>query len=135
MTVTKFGIGQPMRRVEDRRLLTGGGNYGDDYAPAGCLRGTVRGALALSAACLTPTDAVALALTPRANRGPVRAGLGWLRAPAARGVEMWWHNGGTHGSRAFTGFVPESRTAVAAATNSPASPDRVAAKALAQPSS
>ncbi|HYY83830.1 MAG TPA: xanthine dehydrogenase family protein molybdopterin-binding subunit [Beijerinckiaceae bacterium] len=37
MTVTKFGIGQPMRRVEDRRLLTGGGNYGDDYAPAGCL--------------------------------------------------------------------------------------------------
>ena len=37
MTVTKFGIGQPMRRVEDRRLLTCGGNYGDDHAPAGCL--------------------------------------------------------------------------------------------------
>jgi carbon-monoxide dehydrogenase large subunit len=37
MTVTKFGIGQPLRRVEDRRLLTGGGNYGDDYAPEGCL--------------------------------------------------------------------------------------------------
>jgi carbon-monoxide dehydrogenase large subunit len=37
MTVTKFGIGQPMRRVEDLRLLTGGGKYGDDHAPEGCL--------------------------------------------------------------------------------------------------
>ena len=37
MAVTKFGIGQPLRRVEDHRLLTGGGRYGDDYAPEGCL--------------------------------------------------------------------------------------------------
>ncbi len=37
MTVTKFGLGQPLRRVEDRRLITGEGNYGDDHAPAGCL--------------------------------------------------------------------------------------------------
>lgn len=95
----------------------------------------MRGALALSTACLTPTEAVALALTPRANRGPMRVGLGWMYAPAARDVEMWWHNGGTHGSRAFTGFVPETRTAVAALTNSPRGPDRAAVKALAQPSS
>ncbi|GJD53378.1 Carbon monoxide dehydrogenase large chain [Methylobacterium crusticola] len=41
MTVTKFGIGQPLRRVEDRRLLTGEGNYGDDHAPEGCLHAAV----------------------------------------------------------------------------------------------
>ncbi|AWN54414.1 xanthine dehydrogenase family protein molybdopterin-binding subunit [Methylobacterium sp. 17Sr1-1] len=37
MTVTKFGLGQPLRRVEDRRLITGEGHYGDDHAPEGCL--------------------------------------------------------------------------------------------------
>ncbi len=26
----RFGVGQPMRRVEDQRLLSGGGRYGDD---------------------------------------------------------------------------------------------------------
>ena len=33
MSVKKFGIGQPIRRVEDVRLLTGGGNYTADYTP------------------------------------------------------------------------------------------------------
>ena len=28
--MNQFGIGQPVRRVEDRRLLTGHGNYVDD---------------------------------------------------------------------------------------------------------
>lgn len=37
MNVAKFGIGQPLRRVEDLRLLTGGGRYTDDYTPPGCL--------------------------------------------------------------------------------------------------
>jgi len=32
--VEKFGIGQPVPRTEDPRLLTGGGNYLDDNAPA-----------------------------------------------------------------------------------------------------
>jgi hypothetical protein len=50
-------------------------------------------------------------------------------------VQMWWHNGGTHGSRAFTGFVAETGRAVAAVANSSKSPDGAAAKALAQPSS
>ncbi len=31
----RFGIGQPVRRVEDRRFLTGSGTYVDDLAPAG----------------------------------------------------------------------------------------------------
>jgi serine-type D-Ala-D-Ala carboxypeptidase/endopeptidase len=107
------------------------------YAPAGCLRGTARGALALATACLRPPPAmeaaVALALTPRARRGPMAAGLGWMRTPAGRDVQMWWHNGGTHGSRAFTGFVTETGRAVAAVANSPKPPDRTAVKALAQP--
>jgi D-alanyl-D-alanine-carboxypeptidase/D-alanyl-D-alanine-endopeptidase len=106
------------------------------YAPAGCLRGTGRGALALSSACLQPpaalADAVALALTPRARRGPMECGLGWMRSPVARGTRMWWHNGGTHGSRSFTGFVPETGVAVAAVTNSPKPPDGAAARALAK---
>ncbi|HEX2553324.1 MAG TPA: xanthine dehydrogenase family protein molybdopterin-binding subunit [Microvirga sp.] len=38
MNTAKFGVGQPLRRVEDRRLLTGGGRYTDDYAPEGTLR-------------------------------------------------------------------------------------------------
>lgn len=106
----------------------------DAYAPAGCLRGTARGALALATACLRPApamaDAVALALAPHARRGRMAVGLGWLRTPVAKGTEMWWHNGGTHGSRAFTGFVPATGIAVAAATNSPKAPDRAAIKAL-----
>ncbi len=33
----KFGIGQPVPRTEDPRLLRGGGRYTDDVAPAGAL--------------------------------------------------------------------------------------------------
>ena len=33
----KFGIGQPLRRVEDQRLLTGAGRFSDDYRPEGVL--------------------------------------------------------------------------------------------------
>jgi D-alanyl-D-alanine-carboxypeptidase/D-alanyl-D-alanine-endopeptidase len=95
------------------------------YAPAGCLRGTARGALAISSACIEPppamADAVALALTPRAGGRTLEVGLGWHRS---RG--MWWHNGGTHGSRSFTGFVPETGAAVAAVANSARSVDGVA---------
>ncbi len=30
-----FGVGQPVRRVEDRRLVSGHGRFGDDFAPPG----------------------------------------------------------------------------------------------------
>ena len=33
--INSFGIGQPVRRKEDRRLLTGRGCYVDDVAPSG----------------------------------------------------------------------------------------------------
>lgn len=112
----------------------------DAWAPAGCLRGTARGALALSLACLDPppamADAVALALaTPAPPGGRARAielGLGWMRSPAGRDTHMWWHNGGTHGSRAFTGFDPERRVAVAAVTNAAKSPDATARQAASE---
>jgi aerobic carbon-monoxide dehydrogenase large subunit len=41
VATAKFGVGQPLRRVEDMRLLTGGGKYTDDYTPEGCLRAIV----------------------------------------------------------------------------------------------
>ena len=37
----QFGIGQPLRRVEDQRLLTGQGRYSDDLRPAESLVGLV----------------------------------------------------------------------------------------------
>ena len=41
MATPKFGVGQPIRRVEDWRLLTGGGRYGDDLQPEHCLQAVV----------------------------------------------------------------------------------------------
>jgi carbon-monoxide dehydrogenase large subunit len=37
----KFGIGQPVARVEDARLLTGRGRYTDDHHPEGTVHGVV----------------------------------------------------------------------------------------------
>ncbi len=91
------------------------------YAPAGCLRGTARGTLALAVTCMQPpgamAEAIALTLTPRTRRGQIECGLGWMRSLLSPGQSIWWHNGGTHGSRAFTAFAPATQTAVAAATN------------------
>jgi aerobic carbon-monoxide dehydrogenase large subunit len=36
-----FGVGQPVRRVEDRRLVSGQGRYADDFAPPGMAHGYV----------------------------------------------------------------------------------------------
>lgn len=41
MRPMKFGMGQPMRRVEDQRLTTGSGRYTDDTAVEGALHGYV----------------------------------------------------------------------------------------------
>ena len=35
MKPMKFGVGQPVKRVEDVRLVTGRGDYASDYAPDG----------------------------------------------------------------------------------------------------
>ncbi len=39
--MTKFGLAQPVRRVEDPRLLKGGGSYTDDVTPPGTVHGVV----------------------------------------------------------------------------------------------
>ncbi|MDE8343816.1 MAG: hypothetical protein POG24_08360, partial [Acidocella sp.] len=39
--MTKFGMAQPVRRVEDPRLLLGHGRYTDDVAAPGALFGYV----------------------------------------------------------------------------------------------
>ena len=39
--MTQFGVAQPVRRVEDPRLLKGNGAYTDDITPAGALYGVV----------------------------------------------------------------------------------------------
>ncbi|CAA9284283.1 MAG: Aerobic carbon monoxide dehydrogenase (quinone), large chain [uncultured Acetobacteraceae bacterium] len=39
--MAKFGLSQPLRRIEDPRLLVGGGRYTDDIAPAGAAHGVV----------------------------------------------------------------------------------------------
>src|ERR1700744_2250713 len=41
LEMTKFGVAQPVRRVEDPRLLLGHGRYTDDIAPADALFGFV----------------------------------------------------------------------------------------------
>ena len=41
MTTTKFGLAQPVRRVEDPRLLKGAGRYTDDIVLPGMLLGVV----------------------------------------------------------------------------------------------
>ena len=43
---------------------------------------------------------------------------------------MWWHNGGTNGSRAFVALRPASGRAVAAVANSRQAPDRAAVAQL-----
>ena len=90
-----------------------------------------RGALALAAGCLdaagrrSPTRWRSRCGAARAPPRPVGHGLGWLEA---RG--MWWHNGGTNGSRAFVALRPESGRAVAAVANSRKAPDRAAVAQL-----
>ncbi len=37
----KFGMGAPVRRVEDKALVTGAGHFTDDFAPAGVVRAVV----------------------------------------------------------------------------------------------
>jgi carbon-monoxide dehydrogenase large subunit len=41
--MAKFGLSQPMRRVEDPRLLKGGGRYTDDLVPSGVAAGAAIG--------------------------------------------------------------------------------------------
>jgi CubicO group peptidase (beta-lactamase class C family) len=99
----------------------------------------VRGEVALDeplAACLPgarPRAPITLQELATHTAGLPRLPLGYLRRHAIRhrAGRMWWHNGGTGGSRAFTGFLAERGVAVAAVANAAKSPDRVAVRVLA----
>jgi aerobic carbon-monoxide dehydrogenase large subunit len=41
MKPMKFGMGQPVRRVEDQRFITGKGRYTSDLLPEKCLHAIV----------------------------------------------------------------------------------------------
>jgi carbon-monoxide dehydrogenase large subunit len=61
--MTQFGVAQPVRRVEDPRLLKGGGAYTDDITPAGTLYGVVLRS-PHAAATITSIDTSAAKATP-----------------------------------------------------------------------
>ncbi len=60
---TKFGLAQPVRRVEDPRLLKGNGSYTDDLSVAGALHGAVLRS-PHAAAAITNIDAAAARAVP-----------------------------------------------------------------------
>jgi carbon-monoxide dehydrogenase large subunit len=63
MTTTKFGLAQPVRRVEDPRLLIGAGRYTDDIVLPGLLHGVVlrspHAAARITAIDVTPAASLA----------------------------------------------------------------------------
>ena len=59
---TKFGLAQPVRRVEDPRLLKGGGRYTDDISMPGMLAGAVLRSPHAAAALSAIDTAAALAI-------------------------------------------------------------------------
>jgi carbon-monoxide dehydrogenase large subunit len=61
--MTQFGVAQPVRRVEDPRLLKGGGAYTDDITPVGTLYGVVLRS-PHAAAKITGLDTAAAKATP-----------------------------------------------------------------------
>lgn len=84
-----FGIGQPVRRVEDRRLVSGRGRYADDFAPPGMAHGYVLRAphahariLHIDAARARRAKGVVLVLTAaELEREGVKPIPSWSRQP------------------------------------------------------
>ena len=85
----KFGKSQPVKRIEDPRLITGRGAYVDDIVPAGALFGLVLRStvshgkiVSLDAEAARASDGVALVVTAEdlAAAG-VRNSLGGVRVP------------------------------------------------------
>ena len=60
---TRFGLAQPVRRVEDPRLLKGDGRYTDDISLPGMLAGVVLRS-PHAAATITAIDTAAAAALP-----------------------------------------------------------------------
>ena len=86
-----FGIGQPVHRVEDRRLVSGQGRYADDFAPPGMLHAFVLRAphahariLHIDAAPARKIKGIELVLTAaELEREGVKAIPSWSRLPTS----------------------------------------------------
>jgi D-alanyl-D-alanine-carboxypeptidase/D-alanyl-D-alanine-endopeptidase len=105
-------------------------------AGAGALRSTVADLLRfLELQLREPTTRLGRAARathePRAHRGKLSQGLGWVSLPL-RGDSrrMLWHNGGTGGFRSFTGFLTETETGVAVLSNCSRSVDAIGFRIL-----
>lgn len=92
-------------------------------AGAGALRSTARDMLrwaAMQAGVIDSPLAAAMkkCQQPRTRTGRPgeKAALGWLLT-SAKGGTIVWHNGGTGGTRSWTGFIRERRTAVVVLAN------------------
>lgn len=89
----KFGVGQPARRKEDRRFLTGEGRYIDDRAPEGTLAAYVlRSAMAHARVALGGLDAARAAPGVALVYGPEDV-LGRLK-PLSCAIELPQRGGG-----------------------------------------
>src|SRR4051794_34741772 len=80
MKPQKFGVGQPVRRLEDARFVTGGGRYTADIAPEGALAASfLRSSHAhalftiadLAEVCAMPGVRLVLSAQDIAHLGPV----------------------------------------------------------------
>lgn len=125
----------PARR---HRLLDGHSRRGrprppiEDLMPAaGSLRSSVEDMLRFLTACLHPPDgplgaALTLAQQPQAQiRRGLQIGLCWVLLDQPRRPRVVWHNGGTWGFRAFTGFAPDLGSAAVVMSNTARSVDRL----------
>jgi serine-type D-Ala-D-Ala carboxypeptidase/endopeptidase len=105
-------------------------------AGAGGLRSTVNDLLQfLELQLAVPTTSLARAARathkPRATRGKLEQGLGWVSLPLrGDGRRMLWHNGGTGGFRSFLGFVPDTSVGVVVLSNSARSVDAIGFRIL-----
>lgn len=63
--------------------------------------------------------------------GPPALGLGWHQLKLTRSGELiWWHNGGTGGSRSFLGFSPDRQRGLVVLSNTGHSVDELAIELL-----
>jgi CubicO group peptidase (beta-lactamase class C family) len=108
----------------------------DALAGAGGLRSTAADLLTFLALQIDPPDsplgaAARLTHVPRARRGRLRVGLGWLHTSLNGDDEdLIWHNGGTGGFRSFVGFMPDSKVGVVVLSNCARRTDAIGMLAL-----
>jgi serine-type D-Ala-D-Ala carboxypeptidase/endopeptidase len=105
-------------------------------AGAGALRSTVADLLRFLELQLRPPATrlgrAALAThEPRARRGRLPQGLGWVGLPLRGGSsQVVWNNGGTGGFRSFVGFVKEAETGVVVLSDCARSVDAIGFRIL-----